>query len=51
MRSASMSMQGFWQATQALCSSPPPSKVRHIDWVIGVSLMWARLPSRPPGVE
>ena len=46
-----MSMQGCWQATQALCSSPLADCVRHIDWVIGVALMWARLPSRPDGVE
>ena len=51
MRSASMSMQGCWQATQALCSLPSGSAVRHIDWVIGCSLRWALLPSSPEGAE
>ena len=51
MRSESMSMQGCWQATQALCSSPLASVLRHMDWVIVVGLRWALLPSSPAGDE
>jgi hypothetical protein len=40
-----MSMQGAWQATQALCTLPFSPIVRHIDWVMRELVSrWAGLP-------